>query len=276
MHWCQGATCPGLDAASGVDFCSFSAFFFFSSGPGKLFYFSGETLVWTGELVFKSWRCAGALQVGGIWRWGVSWLPRQDVLGEEAEMEVEQSTDWRSAWDESCLKPDCGPQCHMSATLFKLNGSRSTQTEAILHWTWNQSGPVWFRKGRSTRCSNRKQLFRFSPPEGGLGTAHPQTGHLTLYSHEFIKSHHLSCAITLLFLEGNQILSVVNKHCAGPPTFLFIFKTPGVPWMTSSIWPRKIRDEKCCPTAGKNISIWLHYYKLPWVRVHWITVLSGS
>ena len=172
----------------------------------------------------------------------------------------------------SSLTVDSSVTCHPPY----LKGSQGTQTEVILRWTWYPSGPVWFRKGRSILCSNRKQLFHFSPPEGDLGAACPQTGHLTLYSHEFIKSHCLSCAIILLFLEVNQIPSMVNKHWAGPPTFLFIFKMPGVPWMTSSIWPRKIRDEKCCPTAGKNISIWLHYYMFPWVCVHWITVLSGT
>lgn len=48
--------------------------------------------------------------------------------------------------------------------------------------------------------------------EGGLWTPRPQTGHLTRCSHAFITNHGLSGAIILLFLEVNQILSVVNKH----------------------------------------------------------------
>lgn len=162
----------------------------------------------------------------------------------------------------------------MSPTLFKLNRSQGPQTRGnpgIGH----EIGAALCASGEGGKYCVviENNCFVLSLPEGGLRTACPQTSHLTLYAHEFIKSHCLSCAIILLFLEVNQILSVVNKHWARSPTFLFIFKTPGVPWMTSSIWPRKIRNEKCCPTAGKNISIWLHYYKLPWVGVHWITVL---
>lgn len=54
------------------------------------------------------------------------------LLTPKAEMAVEQCTWLRETWDYFYLKPDCGRQNHMFGTLFKSNGSRGTQTEAIL------------------------------------------------------------------------------------------------------------------------------------------------
>lgn len=278
VHLCQGATCPGLEAASVIYFYSFSVSFL--SQGREDFYFPG---CW-----YVPWDF-GLNRKGGIWKlkmikparaWDLrvraSWSPRGGHLGAvEAEMAVKQVTWLRETWYYFYLEPDGGLQCNLLGTLFKSNGSQGTQTgnPSVGH----EIPAALYASGKGGKYCVviENNCFIFLPQnEGSLGTACPQTGHLTLYSHEFIKSHCRSCAIILLFLEVNQILSVVNKHWASPPTFLFIFKTPGVPWMTSSIWPRKIRDEKCCPTAGKNISIWLCYYKLPWVCVHWITVLS--
>lgn len=54
------------------------------------------------------------------------------LLTPKAEMAVEQCTWLRETWVYFYLKPDCGRQNHMFGTLFKSNGSRGTQKEAIL------------------------------------------------------------------------------------------------------------------------------------------------
>lgn len=77
-----------------------------------------------------------------------------------------------------------------------------------------------------------------------------------LYTSHFTHTNSLRVIVSpmLLFLEVNQILSVVNKQGARPPTFLYLHNT----WsFLIDIFhlAREIRDEKCCPTVGKNISI---------------------
>lgn len=131
LHLCQGATCPGLKAASGIYFCSFSVFFPHLSltGPGRLFYFSRRLTrsvgLWSEQE--KGYLKAEDVQPCGIG--GGGGAPGSG--GKGAELEVEQFLGLRERL-RLALKPDCALQCQMSPTLFKLNGSQGTQTEAIL------------------------------------------------------------------------------------------------------------------------------------------------
>lgn len=160
--------------------------------------------LWSGgEKVFESWRCS-PLQVEledslGVGVEGVSWPPRERFFF----FFWRKGRDGRGTVHLAEWAPEITSTSGLAVDLFKFNGSQVTQTEAVLPWMWNLCASG--RGGQSCAVIDNDCL-RFLLQKVASGTSCPLTGHLPHYSHEFIKSPCLSCAIifTMSWSEPNS------------------------------------------------------------------------